>query len=124
MNEIVAGIIRHALTALGGVLIGAGYWSCSIPYKMAIRQKESPGAWAQGKRATLAPAISPSRTMRSSKDTRLPSAMTSRRSTSMAETFGPLFFPQRLEGYICPFMHFLLAISHIMWAFSQEALVL
>ena len=25
MNEIVAGIIRHALTALGGVLVGAGY---------------------------------------------------------------------------------------------------
>jgi hypothetical protein len=23
MNEIVAGIIRHALTALGGVLVGA-----------------------------------------------------------------------------------------------------
>jgi hypothetical protein len=25
MSEIVAGIIRHALTALGGVLVGAGY---------------------------------------------------------------------------------------------------
>ena len=25
MNEIVAGIIRHALTALNGVLVGAGY---------------------------------------------------------------------------------------------------
>ncbi len=25
MNEIVAGIIRHALTALGGIMVGAGY---------------------------------------------------------------------------------------------------
>jgi hypothetical protein len=25
MNEIVAGLIRHALTTLGGVLVGAGY---------------------------------------------------------------------------------------------------
>jgi hypothetical protein len=25
MNDIVAGLIRHALTTLGGVLVGAGY---------------------------------------------------------------------------------------------------
>ncbi len=25
MNEIVAGLIRHALTTLGGMLVGAGY---------------------------------------------------------------------------------------------------
>lgn len=25
MNEVVAGLIRHVLTALGGALVGAGY---------------------------------------------------------------------------------------------------